>query len=176
MDPEFERELAGIRARFQGIIKGMTNREVKDVLLYASEPYIQTARLKAPRSRRTHYRYNTPKLVGRIRAPNGRGVRVATYKPGNLARSVKALSLRRLKRSLHIGPKIAKNGKGNFASNTKVDGYYAGFMEFGTRKQQARGFLKESFRASKPAVLKRLKYGLEQMVKKQIKRQGFASR
>lgn len=176
MDADFQREIDAIIGKCKKVVSDIDERTIKDILLYAGQPFIETAKRKAPKSRREHFRYSTPKLIGKFRAPNGKGVRIASYTPGNLGRSVKVIATRRLKRAILIGPKVARGkGKGRFASSSKVDGYYSTFVEFGTKKQGAKGFLKSSYESTKSTVLRRLKTSLLNQINKQIQKQGLGS-
>lgn len=91
----------------------------------------------APRNKRraVSYRYGTPKLSGNLRAPKGKGVRIAEYLRGNLAGAIRVLGLRKAARAI-IGPKVSKRGnsKGRFGPGTRrFDAYYAQ-MVFGSAK------------------------------------------
>jgi len=87
-----------------------------------------------------------PKAKKVLIRKNWKGKETARYSPGNLKRSLKALQFRKSWNAF-AGPRYfrarrGKNGqfkenpasRGNFNSNTKVDGWYAHFLNFGTRK------------------------------------------
>lgn len=178
MDAQLSRELNEISMKFKDLIKDMKGSQLKRILNQAAEPIVQIARAKAPRSKRTHYRYNTPKLVRKLRAPNGTGVVVAAYTPGNTKRAIQKLVLRRLSKSaVLIGPKIAKNDPdGRFSSNEKVDGFYARFTDQGTKKQRAQGYMKAAAVAGRPVALKIFEQKLSAALKRKLKQQGFGNR
>jgi len=101
---------------------------------------IAAIQARAPVSDKVHYRYSTPKISGKARAPKGSGRRVASYAPGNLKRSFKVLPFRRTN-AVFIGPKVAKgNATGSFVG-VRTDAYYAGMVEAGTRRTPARRFV-----------------------------------
>lgn len=102
----------------------------KKELEKAAAVYLKALQVLAPKAAKDVMRYDTPKGIGRLRAPKGKGVVVATYTPGNLGRSFQALKLRKLKGAVLIGPKVAKGkgAKGRFVGR-RVDGYYATFVE-----------------------------------------------
>lgn len=97
-------------------------------------------------------RYSTPKITGRLRAPNGLGHVVAEYHRGNLARSIKALPLRRAKNSIIVGPKASRKPKGIFASKSRVDGWYAHMVEYGTKRSEADPFAEPAWKRTKAQV------------------------
>ena len=89
----------------------------------------------APVSARPHYRYATPKLLRGLRAPKGMGVKVATYLPGNLAKSARVLKFRRAKSKVFVGARVAKgNASGVFGQGARVDGYYLAMVESGPNR------------------------------------------
>lgn len=115
----------------------------RDILEQGARPVVEAARQHAPVGTSIHYRYNTPKVAKGIRAPKGSGAIVATYLPGNLRSSIKALFFKRAQSSVFIGPVRARNPKGTFGpdysftyeggtvSAARADGYYAHLVEFG---------------------------------------------
>lgn len=95
-------------------------------------------------NQQTHYVYNTHKLIRRLKAPKGQGVKIATYAPGNLMRSIIDIAERRtrLKKQTYkviIGPYYRGRGplggkaRAIFNSESKIDGYYA-HMVFGNSR------------------------------------------
>jgi len=108
--------------------KGMSKKELQKPLTKGA--YVLRDGIKGfvPKSKKAHSRYNTPKLISRLRAPHGRGVKVATYEPENLRRSVSVLKFRQ-SRSVFVGFKLDKKfrfgGQNVTYRGRKVDGYYA---------------------------------------------------
>lgn len=108
---------------------------------------VNSARMTAKslfKSQQTHYVYNTPKLIRRLKAPDGQGVKIATYMPGNLMRSIIDIAERRarLKKQTYkviIGPYYRGRGplggkaRAIYNSERKIDGYYA-HMVFGNSR------------------------------------------
>ena len=103
-----------------------------------AKPLIASARAKAPQSDELHHRY-----LG--------GKKVATYHPGNLRRSIRALTFRR-SGAVFVGPRLNKS-TGDFKGN-RVDGYYAHMVEFGTIYQRPQPFMRPTAREAGPAALK----------------------
>lgn len=135
----------------------------------AAKPIIDHARLNAPQLKQgtETYRYNTPKLIGRIRAPKGLGVKVATYQKGNLAGSIRALSLRRAVRTV-IGPFVRKRGnpKGTFGPGARrFDAYYAQ-MVFGSAKAFQRKIMITALNAMSGVSISIIRKELDKQIKK----------
>lgn len=165
MDAQLQRELDAIGRKFKRLINSLDDKTLDDVLTYSAQPLIQALKTGAPRSKKRHFRYD------------GRGAKVATFEPGNLSRSMDKLALRRLKKAIIIGPRIKRRGgKGVFNSDRKVDGYYARFVEKGTKKQRAQGFIKSAADATKGTVLRRMEKSFEILLKREINRLGFGNR
>lgn len=164
MDARLEREIRELGVKFRKLIASLDDRTLKDVLIFSAQPLQEKAAQNAPQSRRPHYRYNTPKLVRSLRAPNGKGVRVATYGPGNLKRSMQTLSFRRMKRSVLVGPKLAKTAKGKFTTRSRVDGFYASFVEAGTKGQRAKKYISSAAVSARSAVIRRLDTSLTRIL------------
>jgi len=134
-------DLEDVIRKYDSIGKGV-KRVDKRHFRQAARPYILAMKIRAPRAGQVVKRYNTPKLSGKIRAPKGSGVVVATYSPGNLGKSFADLRLRRVKKAIVIGP--------NARRKNIADGYYARFVE------DKKPFAKAIWSASRPIVLRRL--------------------
>lgn len=105
----------------------------REIVVPAGEVVKEEARNIVKVSTKEHYRYKTPKLSGRLRAPNGQGIRVARYVSGNLKNSIIDIADR--KKNLRtgrviIGPfyrswkSLLKSGV--YGENERTaDGYYA---------------------------------------------------
>lgn len=169
MDAQLEREIREIGIKFREVIKALGDKELRDILLYAAQPLVERAAKLAPRSSKPHYRYGTSKVVRGIRAPNGKGVRIAEYGSGNLVRSIRTLSFRGMKRSILVGPKLNKGkGKGKFTSSARVDGFYAAFVEAGTKSQRPQQFLLNAAISTRPVVVSRLTSSLQRQLQRRI--------
>lgn len=83
----------------------------------------------APRSTKPHSRYSTPKAAKRLRAPKGMGIKVATYYPGNLGRSIQVMKFRQAPSKVYVGAKLAKGSATGVFRNRRVDGYYLAIVE-----------------------------------------------
>lgn len=110
------------------------------------------ARPKVPVFRRPHYRYNTAKILKTRRAKRGSGRIVATYLPGNLAKSIRRLPLRKTSRTW-VGPKKAKRGRASGVfGRGRFDGYYAIFLK-GSNAGFRRAYLEPSLTANSAKAL-----------------------
>lgn len=95
--------------------------------------------IRTPVGKVTHKRYAAKK--GK-RAAKGSGTVVATYRPGNLRRSIRVLNFRRSSAAF-VG---AKRGK-------SPDGYYVHWVELGTPNQTAQEFFKKAVASAGNATL-----------------------
>lgn len=126
MNAATQQELNAIIRALQGV-SDVAKRDTGRILTEAAGPLRAAIAGRAPQSDAPHKRYSTPKIAGKIRAPKGSGVVVATYKPGNLRRSFQVLNFRRAKFARFVGPKIDKGGGGKMP-----DGFYAHMVNFNT--------------------------------------------
>jgi HK97 gp10 family phage protein len=95
--------------------------------------------IRTPIGKVTHRRYPTKK--GK-KAGKGSGNVLATYRPGNLRRSIRVLNFRRSSAAF-VGAKLGKN----------PDGYYAHMVERGTTTQPAQEFFKKAIASAGNATL-----------------------
>ena len=127
-------------------------RESQQAFKEAAPLLISAIEARAPQSDAPHYRYSTPKATKALRAPKGFGRIAATYMPGNLKRSFRALTFRR-SAAVFVGPKAFKGNPQGIFSGRRVDPYYAHMVEFGTEKQKAQPFVKPAAESAGPTVL-----------------------
>jgi len=125
-------------------------------------------RPSAPRSTRAHKRYSTGKLVRRLRAPKGFGRVVATYDPGNLARSIKALKFTRSKTKAWVGAKLAKgqSSYGNF-SGARTDGYYLHMVDGGTQNYAGTRFFTRAAESATPGTYRVMIHEWQKLIAQQ---------
>lgn len=133
-------EIEGVRElkrKLEKLEKSFDKKAKRKILRPAAHMMKKEAEANTPISQAPHKRYRKGSLI-------------ATYYPGNLKRSINVLSFRKTD-ALHIGPKIKKDARGDHTGR-KVDGYYARFVEFGTSKQPAQGFMRKAFDTKKAAA------------------------
>lgn len=103
-----------------------TRRQIAQAAVPIVVPAIQGA---TPMSKKEHKRYDTPKLVNRIRAPKGMGRVAATYLPGNLKAATIDLATRRRKYAkssvVVIAPFYSRSKAKIVGKGKSVDAYYA---------------------------------------------------
>lgn len=150
-----DRDLADVIRRYDSVKKHASRVGTRQFRA-AALPYISRMILQAPRATRTVHRYSTPKLSNKLRAPKGRGVKVATYKPGNMARSFADLRLRRVRGGIVIGPNVRRKDR--------PDGYYARFRE------DHDPFVGAIWMQSRPIVRRRIIAAYERAIKRAVKR------
>lgn len=171
---ETEREVRLAVKKLNSLLLTVDVRTRRKVLRRAARPMVQAARNNVPVSSAPHFRYGSSgKLAANIRAPKGKGKKIAKYVPGNLKKSIKVLTFRRDRTGVYVGPKLAKRRSGfktYGATSGTVDGYYAHIVEFGSRFQPARGYMRKAFSQTKGQVVKNVEFGIAAEVKKFINR------
>ena len=91
-----EQEIEAAAWTFQKFGQVVGN-DVKRVCALGAAYFASAAESAAPQGSKPHKRYSTAKANKAIRAPKGMGNVVATYMPGNLARSIRVLDLKKTK-------------------------------------------------------------------------------
>lgn len=129
IDIQLEREIEQLKKKLSAI-SVTAKKDSQKAFKEAAPILIAAIQSRAPESEEPHYRYKTPKILGRLRAPNGLGRIIATYMPGNLKRSFKTLVFRK-SAAVFVGPKLDKKGGGGTFTGNRVDGFYAHWMEYG---------------------------------------------
>lgn len=156
-------------------ISSLTKR--REIIEEAGKILKEEARSRAPRSEKEHYRYDTPKLSNKLRAPKGSGVKAGTYKPGNIQNSIIDIADRKKKLRTYrviIGPfyrgwkRKLKSGVYGATERT-ADGYYA-HMIYGSAKAFRREVTGAALQSKRTAILtnirgKLLKYFREEAAK-----------
>ena len=149
MTMEQEIEAAARTFRRFGDVMG---KDVKRVTALGAAYFASAAESAAPTGAKAHKRYSTAKVNKSMRAPKGMGNVVATYMPGNLARSIRVLDLKKAKNASFVGAKLQKGAStGNFAGS-RTDGYYMHMVERGTKNWGGKPFFLASWERSKPRV------------------------
>lgn len=148
-------------------ISDNAKKESQNAFKEAAPVLISAIQARAPQSDAPHVRYNSPKLTGKLRAPNGLGKIVATYMPGNLKRSFKTLVFRR-SASIYVGPKLDKQGSGGTFSGARADGYYAHWQEFGAPEAgiTPQPFVRPAVSAAGPTTLRIATVLLKRVIEK----------
>lgn len=151
---ELQKEIDTLQKKLRAV-SDTAKRQSQTAFKQAAPILISAIQGRAPQSDAPHFRYNTPKVSGNLRAPNGMGNIVATYMPGNLKRSFKTLVFRK-SAAVHVGPKLDKQGRGGVFSGARVDGYYAHWMEYGAPEAgiTPQPFVRPAVAASGPTTLR----------------------
>lgn len=138
MDAQLQGELnrvIGSLKRLEPFIR----KSGKEDLREAAKILATAVAIRTPVGTKVHKRYPTGK--GR-RAAKGSGNVLATYRPGNLRKSIRVLNFRRSS-AAWVGAKLGKN----------PDGYYAHMVEGGTVNYQGRHFFEKAVAAAGNATL-----------------------
>lgn len=130
INPRLQAEINDLIRKLQQLEPHMKKGAQED-MASAAEELVAAIKRRAPIGERPHSRYSTAKVTKKIRAPKGSGRVVATYQPGNLQRSFRVLKFRR-SQAVFVGPKVG---------NKRADGYYAHWVEFGTKNQKGQKFV-----------------------------------
>jgi len=111
-----------VQALEKALGKGWTDQDVRKIVRKGANVIVREAQLRAPVSKAQHY-YISPS-----------GARV-TFMPGNLKNSIKVLpKFRKDPRGVYVGPKVVRrNVSGSYGAGSRVNAYYAHFVEYGTR-------------------------------------------
>ncbi len=148
MDTEIEAVLRKLMAFSKNI-----EADRKRIFTLGGAYFAATVEAAAPVGKKVHKRYSTAKVNRAIRAPKGMGNVVATYYPGNLARSIRVLDLRRAKYAVYVGARLQKGSATGQFSGTRVDGYYMGMVEEGTKNwPEGRPFFYAAWDRSKARI------------------------
>lgn len=138
----FDREVNEIVKDLQRLSSGMTKAQKRKMLTPAAKPIVEEAKKivqSEARSKKVHHRYD-------------KGVKIATYHPGNLMRSLRVLLLKSA--DVFVGPKRTKGGKGTGSfKGGKVDAWYGHFLEFGTVKQRPVAYLRRAYDSKRSQVI-----------------------
>ena len=117
--------------------------------------------IRTPVGTKTHKRY--PRRKGN-KAAKGSGNVLATYRPGNLRRSIRVLAFRRSPAAF-VGAKLGKN----------PDGYYAHMVERGTTTQPGQEFFKKAVASAGNATLNKAIQLLSSRIRSYAASNGFNS-
>ena len=147
-----EQEIEAAARTFQKLGQVVGN-DVKRVCALGAYYFASAAESAAPKGSKPHKRYSTAKVNKAIRAPKGMGNVVATYMPGNLARSIRVLDLKKAKNAAFVGAKLHKGPLTGTFSGTRADGYYMHMVEGGTKHwPEGKPFFVAAWNRAKPRV------------------------
>lgn len=146
-----ERETAAI-LRYLEDFKEEIRRKKNKPLRAAGKLLEEAAKARINDSKEPHHVYDTPKLVGKKRAPKGQGRIVETIYPGTLRKNIVTRYSRKLKGIL-TGPSFQKKrGK-----NPLV--FYAHMVHDGTEHIAPNPYMTAAFRAKKTEMLRIIRDG-----------------
>jgi len=159
-------DVTHLNQKLKDLSQSLDDKTIRKIMRKGAKPFIQAAKSAAPVARKNVHRYSTPKLSDKLKAPKGLGKIAATYSPGNLSRSIKALPLRKLKTSVIIGPKKGgRNSQGLFKGR-RVDGFYGHLVEFSTKYKKATPFMSPAWRRTQNQVLAKITKEMEMQISK----------
>lgn len=170
--------ISELSKEFKEISKNLSNVDARREVAQAALPFVIPAIQNAsPVGNRIHKRYNTPKLVNKLRAPKGLGRVVATYYPGNLRQSVIDLATRKAKfkksPAVVVAPFYGRRGsKGTFGKGKRVDAYYA-HMVYGGAEAYQKKVLIQGLSVASTSALGAMKGKFEDLFKAEKVRTGL---
>lgn len=124
---------------------------LRNIIKPAAQLVIDEAKSHVSESKKPHHRYI-------------KGVRVATYYPGNLKRSLQIIgNLGKLTGTVVAGPRRYKGDPTGQFKGRRVDGYYAGIVE------KKRPYLRPAFEAKKGQAEKIITEGLKNELENAIR-------
>lgn len=161
-------ELQGVIRRLGKALDEVADEQERQRINKKAGSFVQAAaRAKAPRSRRPHYVYSTPKVSRGKRAKRGTATKYRTkYLPGNLQLSIRVLSLKRAIRAV-IGPRILKKARAKVygRSPRNVNAFYAQ-MIYGSAKAFRDRVMMPALRQQEGRVKAYIKKEIESLKKK----------
>jgi hypothetical protein len=142
---------------FREILGKFSNPDTRRRIALAGAPnVVSSIQGITPVSKREHKRYDTPKLVNKLRAPKGLGRVAATYLPGNLKNAVMNLADRRKKfaksPSVVIAPLYSRSKAKVVGRGKSVDAYYA-HMVYGSAEAYQKKILISGLRIASSGAL-----------------------
>jgi HK97 gp10 family phage protein len=163
-----DKELRRASKILNDLVKDLSVKERRKILRQSAKILQKAAKANIPQSDAEHFRYATNKISKSMRTPKGLGNVVAVYHPGNLRRAIRTLTFRRSS-AVFVGPKLAKKSSYGVFRGGRVDGYYAHFMEFGTRNFSGLGYMRRAVDATANQVLKDMVNRFTVYINKSIK-------
>ncbi len=141
MDQRLQKEINELTAKLRKISLS-ARKDSQAIFKQAAGPLVSAIQGRAPESEKPHSRWL-------------KGKKVATYYPGNLARSFQVLIFNQSP-AVFVGPKVNKTGPHGDFKGSRVDGYYAHWIEFGAPGAgiPPRPFVKPAVQAAGPVALR----------------------
>lgn len=167
-------EVADVVKRLNEVAKDMSLSKRRAILRRAAGPVRQRSISLAPRSKRVHYRYSTPKIIKGKRAKRGTATayRIA-YHPGNLKKSLQVLTFNRDRAGVYVGPKFGKgDGKDRGRTIKTADGYYAQ-MVYGSAASFGGRVTDAALNLSRRQVITIIEDGLKKIVQQTKQKTGL---
>ena len=169
MASQVERELRIIKNNLKKLGKEFDKKGQQKILRSGALVIKKAVKAASPKSKKTHFRYNSAKLDKSKRAAKGSGQVEASYEPGNFERSISTMTFRKSS-AVFVGPKIAKGNKNGHFSGNRVDGYYAHMVEIGTVNYSGKHPIRTGYEASKGLSIKAIENKGKKVVRKFTKK------
>jgi len=180
---QFDLESKKVFKRIQIVLSRIQDRKTRQKITREAGVLVQQAARKHPAVQPGKIRtikgkrvvsaiYNTPKLVGKIRAPRGQGVVRSFILPGNLKRSVQVLNLKRTA-STFIGPRVTRRTRKYFGRSEKTaSGFYAQML-FGSAIAFRKRVMESALSSTSSRVIRLISIKAKKIIDTEAKRQGL---
>ena len=169
-------------AAMRSVLASVSGAENRLKIARAGVPFIQdAARASAPIFKGPtgeHYLYDTPKLLKRLRAPNGQGRIKTIYQAGNTAVSIQDLSERRVKIAKSgvavVGPLVRRSkAKGPLGTTeANADAAYAHFI-YGSAKAFGQKVMQKALNAASTQALNAMERTALRIMEAEATKQGL---
>jgi len=162
-----EKDVQATIKKLRALDKHFSGKQRRAVLVDAAKVLVNNVRSNIPEADEDVYRYSTPKVKRKQRAPKGQGNVVAVYTPGNARRSYRVLPLRKTD-EVFVGPKVSKKSTHGIFSGSRVDGYYFHLLEYGSRHMSAIAPIRRGLTQSIGQINHKLRTGFEKHMDKYV--------
>lgn len=142
-----------LAARVRNLPPSIRKKQMEKVFRAGSKQMLQMIKSKAPVAEKTIKRYSGGKVA-------------AIYQPGNLRDSIAYLPTKdNLKMYTRITPRVGKNRKN--------DGYYAHFLEGGTKKMAAKSWFLDAAQTAHAETVQNISAQMDKIFNKYFQKHGY---
>jgi len=167
MDARLQQEINLLDGKLRRMSKDV-QRDAKNDIKEAGGLLVAALKGRVPVGSKPHSRYKRIKKKGK-RMPKGFGVKLATYRPGNLRKAYRILNFRRMKSGVIIGPLLG---------GRTVDGYYVHMVNNNVKMSNGKvrtgqKFVEDSIAAAGDATLQNIVSLLSRRVNSEADKKGI---
>lgn len=167
MDARLQQEINVIGTKLR-TMSAAVQRDAKKDIKEAGGLLVSALKGRVPVGAKPHTRYKRIKKKGK-RMPKGYGVKLATYRPGNLRRAYRVLNFRRMKSGVIIGPLLG---------GRTTDGYYVHMVNNNVKQTNGKvrtgqKFVEDAIAAAGDATLTTIVNLLSRRVQSEAQNKGL---